>query len=141
MLWHEICSFISVKRYLIIGFFLLLFSSLGAQETDVPQRTPEEEAMKQTELLQRELELSQEQHDTIYTIYLKYARLRRGSNTRQEALSRLNKMTEEILGVLTPHQRELFLNKQMSWHSKHAVPRTPRPNDTLRTARMPQRSE
>ena len=107
-----------------------------AQDSTLPQRTPEEEAMKQTEMLQRELDLTEAQHDTIYIIHLKYANLRRLSNTRQEALERMNKMTEEILGVLTPAQRSLFLNKQVSWHTRQAMPRVPRPNDSLHAVKV-----
>lgn len=116
-----------------IAFLLLLLSPLMAQEQRVPVRTPEEEAMKQTEMLQRELDLSQAQHDTIYLIYLKYAVLRRQSNTRQEALERLNSMTAEIMNVLSPGQQQKFLGKQINDQPRRAMPRmVAMPNDTLR---------
>ena len=136
MLWHEFCTFINVKRLWILGVFVIMLSCIFAQESALPQRTPEEEAMKQTEMLQRELNLTEQQHDTIYVIHLKYARRRRESNTRQEALERLNSMTEDILQVLTPEQRSLFLNKQVSWHARHQIPRVPRPNDFVRTVKV-----
>lgn len=79
----------------------------------LPVRTAEEIASKQTEMLSRELGLSEQQRDTIYQIHLKYARMREKSNTRQEAMERMNAMTSELLNVLTPKQREAFLNKQV----------------------------
>lgn len=84
-----------------------------AQMPNRPVRTPEEIASKQTEMLSRELGLSEEQRDTIYQIHLKYARMREQSNTRQQAMERMNAMTSELLNVLTPKQREAFLNKQV----------------------------
>lgn len=78
-----------------------------------PIRTPEEEANKMTELLSRELSLTELQKDTVYRIHLKYAKLRRTSNTRQEALQRMNDMTKELLQVMTKKQQESFLNKQI----------------------------
>jgi len=69
--------------------------------------------MKQTEMLQRELALTQQQYDTIYRIHLKYAKLRQVSNTRAEMLERMNNMTGEVLNMLTPKQKQLFLGKQM----------------------------
>lgn len=131
-LWHEICNETDVRKYLIILFVLALLP-LCAQEQRTPVRTPEEEASKQTEMLQRELELTQQQHDTIYKIHLHYAILRRISNTRQEALQRINAMTSDILNVLNEKQRELFLSKQVSWQPRPAMPRVTRAaTDTIR---------
>lgn len=93
--------------------------ALLAQEThQCPVRTPEEVASRQTEMLRQELSLTPAQYDTIYRIHLKYARLRVISNTRQEALQRLNKMTEEMLEQMTPKQQKLFLGKQMEGSEK-----------------------
>ena len=103
-----------MKHTLFIIFLLLLsFSTFAQEEHRRPIRTPEEEAMKQTEMLQRELSLTEQQYDTIYRIHLKYARLRQISNTRAEMLDRLNKMIAELINMLTPEQQLLFLGKQM----------------------------
>lgn len=76
----------------------------------------------QTEMLKRELQLSQAQVDTVYRIHLKYALLREQSNTRAEALERMNRMTTELLGVMTKPQQQLFLNKQMGCEPRHTQP-------------------
>ena len=92
----------------------LLLSSLmvfGQNDEFRPSRTPEEEALKQTEMLSRELSLSEQQRDTVYKIHLKYARLRQVSNTRAEGLERLNAMTKELLAVMTPEQQDQVLHQ------------------------------
>lgn len=112
------------------ALFLLVFfvQSVAAQEC--PTRTAEEEAMKQTEMLQRELTLTPEQRDTIYRIHLKYARLRRESNTRQEMLERMNAMMAELLSVMTKPQQQLFLGKQIDFEPRRQQNRVARiPSD------------
>ncbi|MBP5290788.1 MAG: hypothetical protein J6Y76_05165 [Paludibacteraceae bacterium] len=104
----------------------LLLSSLmvfGQNDEFRPSRTPEEEALKQTEMLSRELSLSEQQRDTVYRIHLKYAKLRQVSNTRAEGLARLNAMTQELLNIMTPEQREAFLNKQIEPRPRRVQPR------------------
>jgi len=98
--------------------FIFLFAAsclLGVAQNDEfrPSRTPEEEAEKQTEMLYRELNLTEQQRDTVYKIHLKYAKLRQISNTRAEGLQRLNDMTRELLAVMTENQQQAFLNKQV----------------------------
>ena len=88
--------------HVILFFFLSCFSlsSVGApqspshnQSAGTPQRTPEEIARKQTEMLVRDLEIKDSlQIDTIYCIHLRYARLRQMSNTRAEHLARVQQM-------------------------------------------------
>ena len=103
-----------MKQYFLI-FAMLLICMMGMAQEEMrrPIRTPEEEAMKQTEMLQRELMLTPQQQDTIYRIHLKYARLRQISNTRAEMLERMNAMSAEITNMLTPQQKKLFLGKQI----------------------------
>lgn len=78
-----------------------------------PVRSPQEVARKQTAMLQRELNLTEEQVDTVYKIHLKYAHQSAVSNTRKEVLERMNSMTGELLEVMTKDQQEKFLNKQV----------------------------
>lgn len=85
-------------------------------------RTAEEEAEKQTEMMQHELELTQAQRDTIYLINLKYAKARRISNTRAEMLARITKKTEELKGVLTAEQYHQYMNCQLENGNKRVVP-------------------
>lgn len=99
-------------------FFLLLLScsSLYAwHPSSSPQRTPEEEALKQTERIVREIGITDETvRDTLYRMHLKYARQRRQSNTRLEEVQRMNAIVEELQGILTSEQYNRFMNKQIS---------------------------
>lgn len=94
-----------------------------------PQRTPEEIALKQTEMLVRELNITDSvQRDTIYGINLKYARMRVVSNTRAENLERLQQVTEDLRHVLTKEQFDRFMNRQVNTSSRYprqAVGRMP----------------
>ena len=113
-----------MKNILLI--LLMAMSSvlvMAQNDESRPSRTPEEEALKQTEMLSRELALSEQQRDTVYRIHLKYARRRQVSNTRAEGLARLNAMTKELLAVMTPEQQEAFLNKQIEPHPRRMQPR------------------
>lgn len=128
-----------MKRiFFILSLLTLTLCGFAQEEARRPMRTPEEEAMKQTEMLQRELQLTEQQHDTIYRIHLKYARLRQVSNTRAEMIERMSTMTNEITNVLNPLQKKLFLGKQID-----IMPRRPQQhvvrmcNDSTSTA--PQR--
>ena len=113
-----------MKNILLVLLLTVSSVVVMAQNDDFrPSRTPEEEALKQTEMLSRELTLSEQQRDTVYKIHLKYARLRQVSNTRAEGLERLNAMTKELLSIMTPEQREAFLNKQIEPHPRRMQPR------------------
>ncbi|MBQ0033978.1 MAG: hypothetical protein KBS77_01655 [Bacteroidales bacterium] len=108
------------KLILILAMAAFWMTGIAQEVHPRPTRTPEEEAAKQTEMLQRELALTEQQYDTIYRIHLKYAKMRQVSNTRGEMLQRLNSMTHEVLNMLSPQQRKLFMGKQMD-----AQPRRP----------------
>ena len=113
-----------MKNILLTTLLLTASFAAFAQNDEFrPSRTPEEEAMKQTEMLARELTLSEQQRDTVYKIHLKYAIMRQVSNTRAEGLERLNAMTKELLNVMTPEQQEAFLNKQIEPHPRRMQPR------------------
>ena len=87
--------------------------SAKAQETPVVmQRTPEQEAAKQTEKLQQELSLTQEQVRKVYEINLRYARARQVSNTRTEAMERMKNKNADLEKVLTADQNERLQSKR-----------------------------
>ena len=118
-----------MKNILLVLLLTVSSVVVMAQNDDFrPSRTPEEEALKQTEMLSRELSLSEQQRDTVYKIHLKYAIQRQISNTRAEGLARLNAMTQELLAVMTPEQREAFLNKQIEPHPRRMQPRLVKTN-------------
>lgn len=111
-------------RFYIFSIFFLSVFALSAfaapqppsseSSTYTPQRTPEEIARKQTEMLVRDLEIKDSlQIDTIYRIHLRYARLRQVSNTRAEHLERVQQMYGELRTVLTQEQYEQFMNQQL----------------------------
>ena len=113
-----------MKNIVLVIMMMMTSLVVVAQNDEFrPSRTPEEEAQKQTEMLSRELTLSEQQRDTVYKIHLKYAKLRQVSNTRAEGLARLNAMTQELLSVMTPAQQEAFLNKQIEPHPRRMQPR------------------
>lgn len=76
-----------------------------------PQRTPEEEALKQTMRLVRELSISDSVRiDTIYKMHLKYARFRQKGLTRAENMERMQAIYAELKVLLTPDEFERFMN-------------------------------
>ncbi len=75
------------------------------------QRTPEEEALKQTERLVRELNLHDSiRIDTLYKMHLKYANLRRKGLTRAQEMERMNAIIAELKLILTPREFDQFMN-------------------------------
>ena len=75
------------------------------------QRTPEEEALKQTTRLVRELGIRDSVRiDTIYRMHLKYARVRQKGLTRAENMERMNAIYAELKNLLTPEEFERFMN-------------------------------
>ena len=97
-----------MRRVLKYILFLLLAINIPtfsvAQSTSVIDRTPEQEAVKQTDKMQKELNLTPEQVKNIYEINLKYARERKHSNKRSDAVNRIRSKTEEIGKVLNDRQ-------------------------------------
>jgi hypothetical protein len=86
---------------------------ISCQENAVVlQRTPEQEADKQTEKLQQELNLSSEQARQVYEINLRYARERRISNKRSEALERTRNKNVEIQRILSSDQNYRLQSKR-----------------------------
>ena len=102
-----------MRKYLLI-LGLLFCVVVSAQEPigDIrPQRTPEEEALKQTVRLTRELGITDSiRIDTLYRMHLKYARFRQKGLTRQENMERMNAIYAELKRLLTPEEFELFMN-------------------------------
>lgn len=94
----------------ILLFFLLtscfrLSANINTQENaTAPSRTPEQEAALQTQKMQQELDLNQEQIQAIYDINLKHARERQVSKSRSEALQRVKNKDAEMREVLTRDQ-------------------------------------
>ena len=95
-------------RTYIIMMLTLMASLVYAQDApSVPRRTAEERAMKQTEMLVRDLNISDSLlRDTIYRVHLRYVRRREQAGSRQEAVECINRLLLELKGILTPSQYE-----------------------------------
>jgi len=115
-----------MKTFKFTTLMLLLFSlimSMHAQDnTVIPQRTPEQEAAKQTEKLQHELSLSTEQTKQIYEINLRYARERQISNTRSEAMERMKNKNNEIQRILSQEQNNRLQTKRYERTTQESSP-------------------
>jgi hypothetical protein len=105
---------IMLKKLTTLLLAALLTGSLAAQEpADHPrvQRTPEEEALKQTTRLVRELGIKDSARiDTIYKMHLKYARFRQKGLSRAENMERMQAIYNELKLLLTPEEFERFMN-------------------------------
>ena len=106
-----------VVFYMTKRFFTLLFGAflaitmIAQEEGPRPQRTPEEEARKQTIRVARELGIKDSVRiDTIYRMHLKYARWRQKGLTRAENMQRMQAIHDELERLLTPEEFELFMN-------------------------------
>ena len=76
-----------------------------------PQRTPQEEALKQTMRLVRELGITDSVRiDTLYRMHLKYALVRQKGLTRAQNLERMQAIHDELKNLLTQEEFERFMN-------------------------------
>ena len=102
-----------IKRLFIFLFIALSAGLMMAQEpvSDRPQRTPEDEAIKQTVRLVRELDIKDSvRFDTIYKMHLKYARVRQKGLTRAQEMERMNAIYAELKRLLTEKEFDQFMN-------------------------------
>ena len=101
-----------IKKLLSLLCCALFAGSLMAQEpANRPQRTPEEEASKQTERLVRELGIRDSVRiDTIYRMHLKYAQIRQKGLSRAENMERMQSIYNELKRLLSTAEFERFMN-------------------------------
>lgn len=121
------------KKLFFILSVALISGSLWAQEPagDHPQRTPEEEALKQTTRLVRELGIHDSVRiDTIYRMHLKYAKYRQKGLSRAENMERMQAIYNELKQLLTKEELERFMNHPAE------QPRRPRGANTLMRQRQ-----
>ena len=125
-----------MRNFLLIALLVLLSQPAWCQPPQgehMPPRTAEEEAMKQTERLTRELAISDTvTRDTLYRLHLKYAVLRRKGLTRAQNLQYMQQATEELSHILSEEQFNRFMN-----HRSVMQPRMPQ----IQTNRMPHPDE
>ena len=121
------------KKLFFILSVALISGCLWAQEPagDHPQRTPEEEALKQTTRLVRELGIHDSVRiDTIYRMHLKYAKYRQKGLSRAENMERMQAIYNELKQLLTKEELERFMNHPAE------QPRRPRGANTLMRQRQ-----
>ncbi len=106
-----------LKISVLLFSFLFVIPNLDAQRnssTLTAQRTPEQEASKQTEKMQSELNLTPEQVKSVYEINLRYAQARQKVVNRNDAMQMIKSKDEEIRRVLTAQQNEQLQNIRAS---------------------------
>lgn len=103
-----------IKKLFSILLAALLSGGMMAQEQSEQvrvQRTPEEEARKQTIRLVRELGIQDSVRiDTIYRMHLKYARFRQKGLSRAENMERMQAIYNELKHLLTEEEFDRFMN-------------------------------
>ena len=90
-------------RMLLI-FFVLTFSIFLSAQNRAMDRTPEQLAAKQTAALQRVVDITESQKDTIYAVYYRYALQKHSDDIRDTIVNRNNRMRAEIENILTQEQ-------------------------------------
>ena len=119
----------------LIAFILLPITLPRAQESSTtPVRTPEQEALVQTERMQKELNLNREQVQLIYEINLRHARERTVASSRSQALERIRVKDSEMQEVLHRDQYEK-LRQMRTDRQQVDVPGNRDINTSARTAR------
>ena len=127
-------------------FLLVLCSCLYVSPNNVvqesataPARTPEQEAAIQTQKMQAELNLNDDQSQAIYEINLKHARERQVSNSRSQALERVKNKDNEVQQVLTRDQYNRLQDKRYERYPSGSTPIN-RIAPQQRTQTVPQRT-
>ncbi len=102
-------------------FFACSVALYAQDSADMPTRTPEQEALRQTEKLKQELDLTPEQTKKVYEINLRYAIQRQNSNSRSEAMERIKNKDTDIKKVLSTEQYDKLQNKHYE-RSTYKIP-------------------
>ena len=109
-----------LTRFVYIIFFSFITCvALAQKPATTPQRTPEQEAAKQTDMLTRVLpDLSDVQKQQLYDINLKYIKERAKHPERNAAIERLKRKQADYQNILTETQFEI-LQKSCEHHRTH----------------------
>lgn len=103
-----------------IYFLISSLGLVGCLYAQMPQRLPEEEAAKHTEMMCRELNIRDTtQRRKIFAMYLEHAYQRQRSNTRMEQLQRMEDANEKLKTILDPEQYNRFMNTQINPAPRH----------------------
>ena len=103
------------RFFYILGYCMFMCLSIYAQSDHDPKRTPLDIAYKQTEMLVRELNITDSLlRDQLFNIHFKYALQRSENNTRSEILSLMQQIINDLQNILTPEQFTLFMNSRIN---------------------------
>lgn len=113
-----------MKHLMFVFAFFLGSTAVWASGQPIPiQRTPEEIAMKQTEMLTRNLNITDSLlRDTLYKVHLRFAQMRHPNPTIEEIHQHRQAVLQALQGILTPQQYNALLR-----HQQTAAPRGPKP--------------
>jgi hypothetical protein len=89
--------------------------SISSQSNHDPKRTPVDIAYKQTEMLVRELNITDSLlRNQLFNIHFKYALLRGENNTRADILRMMQQIINDLQHILTPEQFAHFMNSRVN---------------------------
>ncbi len=97
-----------------LTFATLLITTCAMAQNRQEKLTPEESAKRQTEMLTKSVDLSEDQSKKVYDIYLKYAekgeeiRKEKSDDMRKEMLENNEKRDSEINNLLSDEQKKKF---------------------------------
>ena len=98
-----------VRILYIVLFLILGLIAMAQKQASTPQRTPEQEAAKHTEMLARILpNISEKQKQALYDIHLKYIRERQEQPGRTATVERIRRKYIDYQDVLTEAQYEIL---------------------------------
>lgn len=103
-----------MRSFFIFSFIVVTL--LAVAQHHHPQRTATDIARKQTEMLVRELQITDSVlRDTLFRMHLKYAeKVRSKDYTRADALQYMLLMQEELKNILPTELYEAFMNRQLN---------------------------
>ena len=88
---------------------------ISAQNKLDPQRTPIDIAYKQTEMLVRELNITDSLlRDKLLDIHFKYALMRDKNNTRADILNMMQQIINDLQSIFSPEQFAHFMNSRVN---------------------------
>jgi hypothetical protein len=103
------------RFFFIFWCCIFVCLSISSQSNHDPKRTPVDIAYKQTEMLVRELNITDSLlRNQLFNIHFKYALLRGENNTRADILRMMQQIINDLQRILTPKQFAHFMNSRVN---------------------------
>lgn len=107
-----------MKKIFLCLIFVSFVYSLSAQavfhEPAGPRPSAEQKALKQTEMIVRELRINDSSlYLQLFDMHLRYARQYENGCTRAQWLEQIEDINQDLQKILTKEQYEIFMNKQV----------------------------